>query len=431
MTRIHAISQGLSRNVLLLLGAKLLVGLTFDGGIYSVLFNLYMLRLGHGPSFIGAVNSTGLLIFGLASIPAGYLGQRWGVKRTIQLGLQVVFLGSLLVPATEWLPSPLAEGALFAGYSLILLGLCFFFVNAIPFLMGSSRNGERSRVFSLQTAVLSVAAFTGALMGGQLPGLFADLLGSSTISPEVYRYPLLFSSLFLLPAMLLIHRAEEIDPKRAERPNPDGTESALTFPLAPVMVILMLVVVRFFQVAGVATTSTFFNVYMDTSLMIPTAQIGFLAAIARLAAVALALMVPLLARRMGHLGVVIMAGLGTSLGFLPLALIPHWGAAGLGFVTIVGMAALRYTSYTVYSMEIVAPQQRGFLAGAGEAAGGLSFALMALVGGFMIESAGFESLFLLAALLSAGGTVIYWLYFRRRYTANENLATDRVGATVS
>ena len=64
---------------LYLLGVAL-VGFALDGGIYSVLLNLFLLRLGFGPELIGLVNSAGTLTFALASLPAGALGGRLGSR---------------------------------------------------------------------------------------------------------------------------------------------------------------------------------------------------------------------------------------------------------------------------------------------------------------------------------------------------------------
>ncbi|HXF60153.1 MAG TPA: MFS transporter, partial [Caldilineaceae bacterium] len=65
----------------------------------------------------------------------------------------------------------------------------------------------------------------------------------------------------------------------------------------------------------------------------------------------------------------------------------------------------------VYSMTLVPPRWRSTLNGAGETAGGLSFALMALVGGYLIEAQGFTALFLLSAALTTVGTVLFYLWF--------------------
>ena len=50
------------------------------------------------------------------------------------------------------------------------------------------------------------------------------------------------------------------------------------------------------------------------------------------------------------------------------------------------------------------------MAGTGEAAAGLSFAMMALGGGLLLTAFAFRDLFLLGTLISFIGTVLFWLY---------------------
>jgi hypothetical protein len=59
---------------------------------------------------------------------------------------------------------------------------------------------------------------------------------------------------------------------------------------------------------------------------------------------------------------------------------------------------------------LVTPDWRTTMSGAGEMAGGFSFALMALTGGYSITTLGYPTLFLIAAALNLGGTFIFWAY---------------------
>ena len=73
-------------------------------GIYGVLLNLYLVRMGYGIEFIGLINAAGLLSFAMSSVPAGYVAQRWGIRRTMiaSLGIGVVAMG--LMPLADLLP---------------------------------------------------------------------------------------------------------------------------------------------------------------------------------------------------------------------------------------------------------------------------------------------------------------------------------------
>jgi MFS family permease len=401
------------RNVYLFFALQLLVGFALDGGVYSVLFNLYMLRLGYGAEFVGVVNSSGLLAFALLSLPAGLMGRRWGIKRAMLVGVVLMIAGAVLVPLTELIAAPGQGIGLISGYVAIMSGLAFFFVNGTPFIMGSTSAADRNRIFSWQMALLSVAAFAGSLVGGGLPEFLGGILNLSTDHATPYRYALLLGGLLLLPAIPMMAAAHDVDPRLAEK-RAGGVQISQEMPavaLAPVILIAMLVFVRFFQVSGAATTSIFFNVYLDTDLNVPTTQIGLIAAMGRLVAIPIALMVPWMARRWGNATLVLWAGIGTMLSFLPLALAPYLSAAAIGFIGVVGLSAIRYPAFMVYSMELIAPEQRGLVAGAGEMAAGLCFAAIALGGGYLAEAMGFRMLFWVAFALSAVGTIIFWSCF--------------------
>ena len=136
-TYLHTINL-INKNVRLYLVSVALVGFTVDGGIYSVLFNLYLLRLGYGPEFVGLINSAGLLIFALVSLPAGVIGGRWGSRRTMITGLGLMLLGCSVLPLAEFSPAGWQAGWLLTSYVVIFLGLSLYFVNTAPFLMSNT-----------------------------------------------------------------------------------------------------------------------------------------------------------------------------------------------------------------------------------------------------------------------------------------------------
>ena len=172
-------------------------------------------------------------------------------------------------------------------------------------------------------------------------------------------------------------------------------------------------IVRILQVSGMAVTNTFFNVYMDQSLHLPTAQIGMIAAAARLTAVPAALAMAGLAARWGSYRLVLAAGVGTAISLLPLALVPLAGAAAAGFIGVSVASAIRYPSFLVYSMAMVREDQRQTMSGLSEMPAGISFAGMALLGGYMITSVGYTALFLAGAFMVLLGTFFFMVYFRR------------------
>jgi MFS family permease len=391
--------------------AVVLVGFAFDGGIYSVLLNLFLVRLGYGPESIGLVNAAGTLAFAVASLPAGVIGARWGSRPIMLLGLAFLTVGSLLLPLADILAPEWRLAWLLLNMSLLYLGLALYFVNTAPFVMEAARPEQRTYIFSLQTALLALAAFLGSLIGGFLPPAFAALLGTSTMQPAPYRYGLLIAGLAIVPAMLALHAARA---PAARRPAEPAVVAAAPAPLAASLIglLAMILIVRVLQVSGLAVTTTFFNVYLDSALFVPTAQIGLLLSVGRLLGIPAALATGALTSRYGSRAVVIGASAGTALSMLPIALIPHWGAAGLSLIGVVGLSGIRYPASMVYFMELVPPAKRATVAGLTEMAAGICFTAMTFGGGYLIAAFGYQSLFLLGAALTGLSALVFWRSFR-------------------
>ena len=176
------------------------------------------------------------------------------------------------------------------------------------------------------------------------------------------------------------------------------------------MVIGIMTFIRLFQVAGTATVMVYFNVYMDQQLAVSTALIGAVAAAGRLTGVPAALLTPTLIGRWGIVKVVLWGSLLTALCLLPMALVEHWLAAAIGFIGTLALTSIRYASFVVYILDLVPKAQQPIMAGSGEMAAGLSFAMMALGGGLLLTAFTFRDLFLLGTLVALIGTALFWLY---------------------
>jgi MFS family permease len=404
--------RGLTPAVRYYFVAVALVGFAIDGGVYSVLLNLFLLRLGYGPETIGLINATGTLTFALASLPAGVIGARWGSRPIMLLGLGLLAAGSLLLPLADLLAAEWRLGWLMLSMSLLYLGLALYFVNTAPYIMEAARPEQRTYIFSLQTAMLALAAFLGSLSGGVLPSLIATLLGSTPAQPAPYRYALLLAGVALLPALLAVHAARPL--AVSHEAAPAVLPGAPRAPLAESLIglLAMIAIVRVLQVSGLAVTTTFFNVYLDSELLVSTARIGLLISLGRLLGIPAALATGRLTARYGNRAVVIGASLGTALSILPIALVPHWGAAGLSLIGVVGLSGIRYPAAMVYFMEIAPPAQRAMVSGLTEMAAGICFTAMTFGGGYLIAAFGYQSLFLLGAALTGLSALMFWRSFR-------------------
>ena len=111
----------------------------------------------------------------------------------------------------------------------------------------------------------------------------------------------------------------------------------------------LVAIIVVFRLAGRMTVSTFFNVYSDSVLELPTATIGALSAVGQLLSVPAALVAPLLVARWGIRSTIVWGSLGIALCMLPLALISHWSAAGFGFMGVTALFSLTTAPLRVYT----------------------------------------------------------------------------------
>jgi MFS family permease len=407
---LHAV-RGFSRDVRLYLVTAALMGFTAWGGIFSTLANLFLLRLGYGPQLVGLVSAVGSLGFALFSLMGGMAARRWSARRACIAGLALVGAGQGLYPFAEFVPHQWQIGWLLAAQLLAALGSSTYAVAGVPFLMGASRAGDRNYVFAVQAALWPMAAFAGSVLAGLLPGLFAAVLGTSLDSPAPFRFPLWISAATFIVAVLAMRRTH--DPEPELRPATEGTAVPLRMPTA---IIALMSLVIFLQASGEGAARTFFNVYLDQGLGVPTAQIGLLAGLAQLVGGLAALLTPLLVARMGNGRTFIWMSLGMALAQMPLALVASPAAAGAGYMGLLALVSISRPAGTVYNMEIISPAWRATMSGVTTMALGLSWGMMNFAGGFVIATRGYPAIFLIGAVLTAAGALLFaaHLYARER-----------------
>jgi predicted MFS family arabinose efflux permease len=218
----------------------------------------------------------------------------------------------------------------------------------------------------------------------------------------------LIAALLLIPGILALLPAREVAAKQAQ----ERKAVSVGVGPAPYGLIAFIGLVAFLRFTGRGAVMTFFNVYMDTSLNVPTELIGTLAAAGQLLSVPAALAAPVVIAHWGQARTVFLGSLGIAVFVLPLALIPHWTAAGLGLMGVVALSTMTTVPLRVYSQEMVSPVWRSAMSGALMMGAGLSISVIALSGGYAIAAVGYRSLFLASAGLTVAGALLFWTYSR-------------------
>lgn len=389
----------LERDVKLYMAGAALIGFAAFG-IYSVLFNLYLLRMGYGVDSIGQINAAGLLAFALFSPVAGHWARRAGCRRVLVRGAALMAAGYLLMSLAGFLPGSARVGWIVSVQVVISCGFATYMVNSSPFLMQAASGGNRSLVFSLRGAVWPLFGFAGSALGGALPQVLGRLAGGDGLL--AYQFSLLVAALSLAPALVLFGSTTAAGGQ--EHPEPAGPGGEEQRPDGP---LLMIGLISLLAAPGVSVARTFFNVYLDSELGIPPLSIGWLIGLAQLLSVPAALVMPKVLARAGHQRVFTGTTVGIALALLPMALIPRWEAAGLGYVSIVVLTAVRMPAFTVFHQELVSTPWRPTMSAMTTTAALVGFAVTSFGGGRLALEMGYDRLFLLGVLITCLSVVAF------------------------
>jgi MFS family permease len=374
-------------------------------GVQGVLLNLYLLRLGYGLEFIGNLTASGQILWGVLALPAAMLGRRIGPKRVMMSAFALLILGTSVLLLAEILPRPLWSTGLIAGWLLMWSGAALKTVNSAPLVMAVTTNAERPHAFSAQAGLLTLMGFAGAMAAGFLQTQFTIWLGAAPDDPAPYRYTLWLVPIFYLLCFLVWTTATPVTPYEENR-----RESSR---LAPWGFFLFFGLVVILQTASEGLVRTFFNIYLDQDLHLPTLQIGVIMGLGQLLPVAMALVAPWLLERWGTTRTLIAASIGVSIALLPLGLSAFWPIASLGFIGVLSMRTLSASARGLFGQQMVEPRWRASIAAVGTIATSISWAVSAAGGGYLIASWGFRSLFLFSIPVALSGALVLFAYLRR------------------
>jgi len=183
--------------------------------------------------------------------------------------------------------------------------------------------------------------------------------------------------------------------------------------------------VALLSVVGEGAANTFFNVYLDTELSVATSRIGTLSALARLLSLPATMAMPLLATRIGKGRTTLVGHIVKALCLLPMALVPHWSAAGGGYIGLIMVASFARPAFIAFQQESVSPRWRTAMAGATNMASGLGFAAAASGGGYLVMAVGYRGLFLIGVAVSLVGVLLFWTRFAAPDRCATRAASDR------
>lgn len=388
-----------SRDAWLLIAVSGVLSVSFYG-IHNLLRVLYVLRLGHGPEYVGLYSASSALTYMAMGLPSGALGQRFGTRNTMLLGGAIVVLGMIALPLTEYLPDTLRLAWPIVSQVVLTCGWSMVNVNIVPGLVIATAPESRGSAYAINGAVRGVGTLVGTLVGGQLPGLFAGILGQTLDAATPYGYSLWIGAALSVGAIVPIALLRTA---RQSTTASSGDGAADPFPVG----FMAFLAGHIFLVhGGWATLQAFGNAYMDTDLRLTASAIGLITGAAQAVSTGAALVTPRLVRRTGDGATLLLSSLGMGLSLLPLVFIPHWSAAAMGRVGNLALEAMWLPALQVYQMERVGERWRSMAYGIVNTVMGLSFGTVSLAGGYIVAAGGYRAVFLVGVGLCVAASVI-------------------------
>lgn len=390
----------------LLLLYNLLANIGF--GTIELVFNFYLIELGHREDFIGEWRAVQTVAMAIAALTIGFWINRYGPWRVIVGGFTIFSVASFGLGLAEqtWLLFVL--GVFFGA------GLSCLFNPIMPFVMEYSPAEQRQYVAAISFSLVSFSMMIGSLVGGFFPSAVASIYPDIAVgSLQAYRAAILIGAIIaatgLIPLALMgtPRQSWQRRDSRAEA----RSESAESRKQARSDVAIFVAVGGLMSI-GVGMVQPFFNVFLK-DIGASDNQVGFIFALGGLVAAVIGLAAPLMANRLGSLNAVLILRLSIVPFYLVIIFAPNLGVAILAFLLRQASISMAWPIDSTFISEVLPPRARAGVFGWRSAAWNGGVALASYLGGRIIVSSGYNPTFLSLVFFTTASAFLFWVYYSR------------------
>jgi MFS family permease len=399
-----------SPNARLYLVSAILTGAAL--GVYSLLFNFYVISLNMDVNIAGqlaSINSTTALVL---AIPMGYIADILGRKKSLIISGAAVSLA--IAGMVVW---PVKE-ILFGMAAMMGAAQSLSAVTMSPFLLENSGEQERTYLFSLGSGAQMTASFVGNSIGGSLPTWLGTRQGISPTSSAAYAGALAIvaaiSTLGLIPYFFMKMRHLEKSQRALFAPFTYAAKK----PAMLGKLILPILVTSF----GAGLLMPFMNIFFRVAYHQADPVIGNLLAWGALAMGIGLLIAPVLADRLGKIPVVVISQ-GLSIPFLALlGFAPWFWLSGFAYYIRIALMNMSGPVYQTFVMENTEPESRATVASLVNMSNNFGRAFSPSVSGWMQVNYGFGPVYAGVLAMYSIAVYLYWKFFWRNNTGAVPLA---------
>ncbi len=377
--------------------------MSFAQSVFGLVFNLYILKLGHTRDFLGTLGSIPSLTVAVLAIPLAVFCAAFPARKSLLASLALSFTAMAGMAAFTG-RGPLMFFSLLSGAAGAL-----FAITAMPLMARSSEEKERQHLFSFQFAVSMTAAFAGNLASGWLTGFWATAFAYGSESAAAYR-----ATMFAACALLLAAGLPALKIKEAGASGDRSGAAALSsIVLGPALLVLAPQLIISF---GAGMIMPYLNIFFKSAFDLQIGSLGFFMSLMPLAMAAGGMIGPWLVARMGRVRAMI------AFQSLSIPFLATMGFSGLIFPTVLAAfvrTMLMNASWPVYSVFLLShfpsPQHQAVSA-LYTAGWNLSSALSARLSGRLQMDFGFTLPFLITITCYSAATLL----LSRRFLKEDN-----------
>lgn len=392
-------------------------------GVYKVIFNLYIIRIGYSEEFLGILLAMTALGTGIFSFPAAVLCDRIGRKNTLLMSCILMAFSMLLLYTTEIKELLIIFSLLYGGATSLNI------VTGSTFMLENSHPCERLHLFSVYQLLSTVSTMIGAFLGGYMPYLLTRVSEIEAFSTYSYRLALLISVIAVFIAIFPLKKIKEPDRFKKcgyEDAHASISETRLSdyinaFKKKPIQFQIFIYI--FFGL-GWGLALPYFNVYMDIALNISSDKIGIIYSLAEFTMMIALFALPAMTNAFGRVKTVSLVQL-LSIPFLFLFI-------GTTSTLLVGIAyVMRSTLMNManpimnnFKLEIVAPNERSVMNSITWMTCYLFVGIGTYIGGNMLSAGYYKLPFTITAFMYASAAFFYYILFspyEKRTNKTENM----------
>jgi MFS family permease len=366
--------------------------------IQSLLYNLYLTRLGFQEDFIGQMAGLAPLASGLFAVPTGIISDRIGRKPFLLASAAVMAVAQVAL-------CTVTDRTLLLGLSFVAgTSGAFIWVNHVPFLSENAAPQRRAQAIAIWMSIQLITRMVMSLVAGSLPDLMSGLTGASTDPADPYRYALYVGSALCLVAMLPmlgVHAKSSRDPVKE-------LDTPVAFPLRAFIAFGATSACRG---ASMGLSFPFFNVFFQQALGLSTPVIGLVFFCSLVVSVPSTVLAPALARRLGAIHTVVPMRIIGSLALVGLGFCDSLALGFVCFLTSAIIEAITTPTEMTYATQIVPSRFWARMQSLRVTGFQIPAGIASLGAGFLIIEYGYWASFALAGILRLASAVILQVAF--------------------